>query len=167
MLFERWTGAKILERWMPKFLPKRYLNYKLNWTETNIKRRLVKKDWIWALKWEKAQIRLNLPPLLFRILCSSLSHSWWPLLSLFSRVLCISFPHCSSLDIRLFGWRLFLFSFAFLSPYSAYFSVLSNSLSRFSRLALRLLLLACCFLKSLSFFPVYFHPKLFLQELEL
>ena len=32
---------------------------------------------------------------------------------------------------------LFLFSFAFLAPYSAYFGVLSNFLVRFSRLALR------------------------------
>ena len=35
-----------------------------------------------------------------------------------------------------------MFPFAFLSPYSAYFGLLSNFLARFSRLALRLLLLA-------------------------
>ena len=50
---------------------------------------------------------------------------------------------------------LFLFSFAFLSPYSAYFSVLSNFLARFSRLALRLLLVAF-FDRFVSFFPAYF-----------
>ena len=43
----------------------------------------------------------------------------------------------------------FLFSFAFLSPYSAYFGVLSNFLARFSRLPLRLLLF---FFWSLSLF---------------
>ena len=50
---------------------------------------------------------------------------------------------------------LFLFSFAFLSPSSIYFGVLSNFLARFSRLALRLLLLAF-FGRSVSFFPAIF-----------
>ena len=61
---------------------------------------------------------------------------------------------------------LFLFSFALLSPYSAYFIVLSNFHAHFSRLALRLLLLVF-FSRSVPFFPAYFHPKLFLHELEL
>ena len=61
---------------------------------------------------------------------------------------------------------LFLFSFAFLSLYSACFSDLSNFLSRFSRLTWRLLLLAF-FGRSVSFFPAYFHSNPFLHELEL
>ena len=59
---------------------------------------------------------------------------------------------------------LFLFSFAFLSPYSAYFSVLSNFHPRFSRLALRLLLLAF-FGRSFSFFPAYFTQNPFFTDL--
>ena len=61
---------------------------------------------------------------------------------------------------------LFLFSFAFLSPYSAYFSVLSDFLECFSRLALRPLLIAF-FGRPFSFFPAYFRSKPFLHELEL
>ena len=52
---------------------------------------------------------------------------------------------------------LLLFSLAFLSPYSAYFSVLSNFLPRFSRLAWRLLLLAFLVALSLSFQPIFTH----------
>ena len=61
---------------------------------------------------------------------------------------------------------LFLFSFAFLSPYSAYFGVLSNCLPRFSRLALCRLLVAF-FVRSVSFDPAYFRSKASLHELEL
>ena len=51
---------------------------------------------------------------------------------------------------------LFLFSFAFLSPYPVYFGVLSNFLVRFSRLALRLLLLVIFSVAlSLSFQPIF------------
>ena len=46
-------------------------------------------------------------------------------------------------------------STAFLSPYSAYFGVLSNFLARFSRLALRLLLVAFLVAQSLSFHPIF------------
>ena len=46
-------------------------------------------------------------------------------------------------------------STAFLSPYSAYFGVRSNSLARFSRLALRLLLLVFLVAQSLSFHPIF------------
>ena len=60
---------------------------------------------------------------------------------------------------------LFLFSFAFLSPYSAYFGVLSNFLTHFSRLALRLLLLVF-FGRSVSLFSSYFHSKPSLHKLE-
>ena len=56
-----------------------------------------------------------------------------------------------------------LFSFAFLSSCSAYFNVLSNFPARFSRLAVRLLLLAF-FGLSVSFSPDYFHSKAFLHE---
>lgn len=66
-------------------------------------------------------------------------------------------------------WPFYLclfFSFAFLTPYSDYFGVLSSFLSRFSRLALRLLLLAF-FDRPFSFFPAYFHSKPYFYELEL
>ena len=53
---------------------------------------------------------------------------------------------------------LFLFSFAFLSPYSAYFGVLSNFLARFSRIALRLLLLVFSWSLGLLLF-ILFSPK--------
>ena len=72
--------------------------------------------------------------------------------------LCISFTRYCSLSIRSsldIYWCLFLFSFTFLSPYSACFGVFSNFLTCFSRLALRLLLLIlslCLFLSSLSSF---------------
>ena len=98
-------------------------------------------------------------------LCSA-SLCWWPLFSLFSGALRISFSRCSLLETRLFTYTFSLFSFAFLLPYSAYFSVLSNFLARFSRLALRLLLLVF-FDRSVSFFPAYFHWKPFLHQLEL
>ena len=48
-----------------------------------------------------------------------------------------------------------LFSFAFLSPYSAYLGVLSNFLTRFSGLALRRLLVAS-FGRFVSLYPAYF-----------
>ena len=48
-----------------------------------------------------------------------------------------------------------LFSFVFLSPYSAYLGVLSNFLTRFSGLALRRLLFAS-FGRSVSLYPAYF-----------
>ena len=62
----------------------------------------------------------------------------------------------------LFYLCLFLFSFAFLSPYSAYFGVLSDFLARFSRLAFT----SCFFGRSVSFFSSYFHSKPSLHELE-
>ena len=66
----------------------------------------------------------------------------------------------------LFYLCLLLFSFAFLSLYSAYFGVLSNFIPRFSRLALRCLLVAF-FVHFVSFDPAYFHSKASLHELEL
>ena len=78
----------------------------------------------------------------------------------------MSFSRCSSLDIRLFT-SVFSCSLS----RSAYFGVLSNFLARFSRLALRLLLLFFCvcffFDRSVSFYTTYFHSKLSLHELEL
>ena len=59
-----------------------------------------------------------------------------------------------------------LFSFVFLSPYSAYFGVLCNFLARFSGLALRRLLVAF-FGRSVSLYPAYFQLKPSLHELEL
>ena len=60
---------------------------------------------------------------------------------------------------------LFLFSFAFLSPYSTCFCVPSNFLARFSRLALCLLLIVF-FGHSVSFFSSYFHSNPSLHKLE-
>ena len=126
MLFERWTGARVFRRWMPK--PLFYKNVILIVTEGSIKRRLVKKVWIFF---------------------------WWPLFSLFSGesvyvLLALLFARYSP-----FYLCLFLFSFYLLSR-SAYFGVLSNFLARFSRLTLRLLplvfFLCVCFFLSLFLF---------------
>ena len=81
----------------------------------------------------------------FSDLLSFASLCWWPLLSLFSGaplyfLLALIFSRHSPLYLCLF-----LFSSAFLSPYSAYFGALSNFLARFSGLALRLLLLVFFF----------------------
>ena len=155
MLFERWTGAKDLKRWMPKF----YWNV------------------IWMMNW-KYQSAIGKEGSNFRVLTQNkkkdpdttqltsssfsdplwfVSFSWWPLFSLFSRALCISFRLCSApMDIRLFTERLFLFSFAFLSSYSAYFCVLSSSLYAFYFLL--------SFSHFVSFFPTYFNSKLFLHD---
>ena len=133
-------------------LPKRDLNYKLKLVSNE--------DWekrfefFWALAWEKTQIRHHLPPFLSRNLCGSLLCSW-PLFSLFSAALCISFSRCSSLDIRLFTYAFSFFS-----------ELLSPFLARFSWLAWRLLPLAF-FGCSVSFFPAYFHSKPSLHKLEL
>ena len=94
-----------------------------------------------------------------RVLCSSLLFVYDLFSVCFQERLYVSFSCCSSLDIRLFTYVFFMFSFAFLSPYSVYFVVLSNFLARFSRFALRLLLLA--FLRSLCLF----HFRLFLLKI--
>ena len=84
-------------------------------------------------------------PLQFASLC------WWPLFCLFSEALLFArnspFYFCP-----------LLFSFLFLSPYSAYFGVLCNFLARFSGLALRRLLVAF-FGRSVSLYPAYFKLK--------
>ena len=66
----------------------------------------------------------------------------------------------------IFALILMSFPFLFRVPFavSAYFGVLSNFLTRFSRLPLRLLLLVFLVARSLS---SYFHSKLSLHKLEL
>ena len=103
----------------------------------------------------------------FSDLLSFASLCWWPLLSLFSGaplyfLLALLFSRHSPLYLCLF-----LFSSAFLSPYSAYFGALSNFLARFSGLALLLLLLVFFFGRSVSFFSSYFHLKPSLHKLKL
>ena len=144
-------------------LPKRDLNYKLKLVSNEEWEKRF--EFFWALAWEKTQMRHNLPPFLSRNLCGSLLCSW-PLFSLFSGALCISFSLCSSLDIRLFTHAFSFFFSELLSPFSSYFSVLSNFLARFSWLAWRLLPLAFfgCFV---YFFPAYLHSKPSLHKLEL
>ena len=114
----------------------------------------------------KTQRRHDLPPLLCRILCSSLLYVDDLFSVCFLERLCISFSHFLLARYSPFYLCLFLFSFTFVSPYSAYFGVLSNFLARFTRLASRLLLLAF-FGRFVSFFPGYFHSKPSLHELEL
>ena len=77
----------------------------------------------------------------------------------------MSFSCCFSQDIRLFNLCLLLFSFTFLSPYSAFLASFLTFLRLFSRLALRLLLLSF-FGRSVSFFPVYFHSNPFSTNLD-
>ena len=87
-----------------------------------------------ALVWEKTQMRHDLPPLLSLNLCGSLLFDvtpfqfvfWSSLYFLLTLLFAVYSP---------FYICLLLFSLAFLSPFSPYFSVLSNFLARFSRLA--------------------------------
>ena len=100
-----------------------------------------------ALAREKTQIRHDLPPFLASL-------SYWPLFSLFSGA-----TLCFLLSLLFARYPPFylcplLFSFAFLSPYSANFGVLSNFLARFSGLALRHLLVAF-FGRSVSSYPIF------------
>ena len=136
-------------------------------TEASIKRRLVKKkslNLFWVLASEKTQIRHDLPPLLSRILCSSLLFVHDLFSECFQERLCISFSRCPSLDTCLFTY------------------VLYCSLSRSSRRILTILAssltctifwtrfttFTCCFLgRSVSLYPAYFHLKPSLHELEL
>ena len=143
MLFERWTCVKVLKQWMPKFLPKRDLNYNvklvnflgLNVIENPDKTQLTSSSFSIPLKFA------------FSLLMT--------FFSLLSGALCISFSRYSPFYLSLFP-----ISFTLLLPYSAYFSVLSNSLSRSSRLVLRLSLLAL-----ISHSVSFFHSKPFLHEL--
>ena len=107
-----------------------------------------------------AQIKHDLPPLLSRILCSSLLFVDDLFSVCFQERLCISF---------LFRYSPFylcslLFSITFLS-YSAYFGVLYNFLGQFSGPALRRLLVTF-FSRSVSLYPalritVQLHPDQF------
>ena len=88
-------------------------------------------------------------PLQFASLC------WWPLFCLFSEatlyfLLALLFARNSP-----FYLCPLLFSFAFLSPYSAYFGVLSNFLVRFSGLALRRFLVAFFWIICLFIFSLF------------
>ena len=153
MLFEQWTGARVFRRWMPK--PLFYKNVILIVTEGSIKRRLVKKVWIFlglSVRENPDKTRLTFSSFSDPLWFASLY--WWPLFSLFSGesvyvLLALLFARYSP-----FYLCLFLFSFFLLSR-SAYFGVLSNFLARFSRLTLRLLplvffLCVCFFLITLS-----------------
>ena len=113
-------------------------------------------EFFWALAYEKTKTKHDLPPLLSRILCSSLLFVDDLFSVCFQERLRISFSRYFSLDI-----------FAFLSPCSAYFGACSNFLARFSRLALRRLPVSF-FGRSVSFYPadMYFHSKSSFHELE-
>ena len=155
---------------MPK--PLFYKNVILIVTEASIKRRLVKKVWIFfglSVRENPDKTRLTFSSFSDPLWFASLY--WWPLFSLFSGeslyVLALLFARYSP-----FYLCLFLFSFFLLSR-SEYFGVLSNFLARFSRLTLRLLPLVfffCVFFffdRSFSFYTTYFHSKPSLHELEL
>ena len=139
-------------------------------TKASIKRRLEKKkkrlNFFLGLSVRENPDRTRLTsssfadPLQFASLC------WWPLFSLFSEatlyfLLALLFARNSP-----FYLCPLLFSFAVLSPYSAYFGVLCNFLVRFSGLALRRLLVAF-FGSSVSLYSAYFQLKPSLHELEL
>ena len=79
-------------------------------------------------------MRHDLPPLLSLNLCGSLLFDGDPFSVCFLEL--FVFPsHVALRGIFAFYICLLLFSLAFLSPFSPYFSVLSNFLARFSRLA--------------------------------
>ena len=121
-------------------LRKRGLNYKLKLVSNE--------DWekrfkfFWALVWEKTTFVVR-----FSLLMTTFQSVFWSSLYF---LLTLLFARYSPLYVSLF-----LFSFAFPSPHFAYFSFLSNFLARFSRLALRLLLLASLVPLSLSFQPIF------------
>ena len=117
-------------------LRKRDLNYKLKLVSNE--------DWekrfkfFWAVAWEKTTFVVR-----FSLLMTTFQSVFWSSLYF---LLTLLFARYSPLYVSLL-----LFSFAFPSPHFAYFSFLSNFLARFSRLALRLLLLASLVPLSLSF----------------
>ena len=121
-------------------LRKRDLNYKLKLVPNE--------DWekrfkfFWALVWEKTTFVVR-----FSLLMTTFQSVFWSSLYF---LLTLLFARYSPLYVSLF-----LFPFAFPSPHFAYFSFLSNFLARFSRLALRLLLLASLVPLSLSFQPIF------------
>ena len=157
MLFERWTGARVLKRWMQNSLFYRNLIWIVNWSQYQTKIGEKRFEFIWALAQEKTQIRHDLPPLPSRILYGSLLYVDDPFSVCFLEF--FVFPSHVALRCKFAFWLMpFFLSFAFLLPYSAYLRVLSNFLARFPRLALRLLLLAF-FGCSVSFLSCLFSLK--------
>ena len=116
-----------------------------------------------ALAQEKTQIRHNLPPLLSRILCSSLLFVDDLFSVCFQERLCIFFSRCYSLDVR-------LFTYAFYCSLSCssrrVLPILASFLARFYGVTLRRLPVAF-FGRSVSLYPAYFHLKPSLHELGL
>ena len=107
-----------------------FLNWSLYLTTIGKKRF----EFFWALAKEKTKIRHDLTSLLSQILCNLLPFVDELFFSLFPWAFCISFSLCSSLDISLFTYAFSCSLFAFLSPYSAYFSVLFNFLAKKKKL---------------------------------
>ena len=162
MLFERWTGPRVFNC-QSQCLTETW-SFELK-TEASIKRRLLRKrfEFFWALAYEKTQIRHDLPPLLSRILCSSLLFVHGDLFSV-CFPFCISFLRCSSLDIRFYTY------------------VFSCSLSRSFRRILLILVSSLTFLRvfldslyvfyflfflsrSVPYFSSYLHSKASLHKL--
>ena len=99
MLFKRWTGARVLKRWMQESLFYQNVIWITNWSKYQTKFGK-KKFWIFL----GLSVREN--PGKTRLTSSSFSDPLWsaslcecPLFSLFSWALCTSFSRCSSLDI--------------------------------------------------------------------
>ena len=120
MLFERWTGARVFRRWMPK--PLFYRNVILIVTEGSIKRRLVKKVWIFlglSVRENPDKTRLTFSSISDPLWFASLY--WWPLFSLFSGeslyVLALLFARYSPFYLCLFLFSFFLLSCAFFSTH--------------------------------------------------
>ena len=112
----------------------------------SLKRRLVKRrfEFLWALAWEKTQIRHDLPPLLTQFFFSSLLFVDDLFSVCFLEYLCIFFSRSFSLDIP-------LYTYAF-----------SYSLSRSSR---RILPISASFLASLRVFLVSLYAVYLLLSL--
>ena len=102
-----------------------------------------------ALAQEKTQIRHDLPPLLSRILCSSLLFVDDLFSVCFQERLCIFFSRCYSLDVRLFTYAFYCSLsrssrcvLPILAFFLTFFPILWNHFTPFT----------CCFLWSLSLF---------------
>ena len=137
-------------------LPKRNLNHKLKLVSNDDWRKKIR---IFLGLGVRENLDKTRPTFLFsRLLCSLLL--FVDDLSLFSGaslyfLLALLFARYSP-----FYLCLFLFSFAYLSPYSAYCSIVSNFLARFPRFALPLLLLAVLVALPLSFQPIFIQNHL-------
>ena len=106
MIFEQWTGAKVLKRRMPKVFPERWFEL---WTEASIKRRLVKKVWIFLCARENVTRT--------QLTCSSFSDPLWfafPLLMTFSAYFLELFLFPSQFSLRqIFALITYAFSCSF------------------------------------------------------